>query len=58
MTRPRSKSPEHQVPRQPTRSWPALRLEFLEDRAVPAYTATLSGTTATFTGDAAGDPVC
>ena len=32
-----------------------LWLEKLEDRTVPAYTATLAGTTATFTGDAASD---
>ena len=32
-----------------------MGLERLEDRAVPAYTATLVGTTATFTGDATGD---
>ncbi|HET6572035.1 MAG TPA: CHRD domain-containing protein, partial [Fimbriiglobus sp.] len=32
-----------------------LGLERLEDRAVPAYTATLAGTVATFTGDASGD---
>ena len=32
-----------------------LWLEKLEDRTVPAYTATLAGTTATFTGDASGD---
>ena len=30
-------------------------LERLEDRTVPAYTATLTGTVATFTGDAGGD---
>jgi hypothetical protein len=32
-----------------------LCLEKMEDRTVPAYTATLAGTTATFTGDAASD---
>jgi fibronectin-binding autotransporter adhesin len=32
-----------------------LALEQLEDRAVPAYIATVVGTTATFTGDGAGD---
>jgi hypothetical protein len=32
-----------------------LWLEKLEDRTVPAFTATLAGTTATFTGDAASD---
>lgn len=32
-----------------------LRMEGLEDRITPVYTATLAGTTATFLGDAAGD---
>src|SRR5688572_1226765 len=32
-----------------------LWLESLEDRVTPAYTATLAGTTATFTGNGASD---
>jgi uncharacterized repeat protein (TIGR01451 family) len=46
----RQKSP-FRVARRP------LRLEGLEDRTVPAFTATLTGTIATFTGDGADDVV-
>ncbi|HET6575657.1 MAG TPA: CHRD domain-containing protein [Fimbriiglobus sp.] len=49
MTRQPTTSALHPVRR------PRLGLERLEDRAVPAYTATLVGTIATFTGDGASD---